>query len=116
MDSEDYVAQRWSLWAGAIGFASLAITLLFSYYALFSFFAPYDDEGYMMLTVKHFLDGHRLYDDIPTLYGPTYYLFEWLAHAVFGIALTNDATRLVTLGFWAATAVLIAVCVRRASG
>jgi len=46
-----------------------------AYLQEFSVIGPFsDDQGYMMLSVRHLLDGHRLYDDVRVFYGPLYYL------------------------------------------
>ena len=57
-----------------------AVTGLVAYLDVFSTFWQYDDEGFMMLTVKHFLDGYPLYNEIWTPYGPFYYLYKWVVH------------------------------------
>ena len=64
------------------------------YYQIFSIFADHDDEGYMMLTVKHFIDGHPLYDQVWTLYGPVYFVYKWLVHGLAGLPITHDVVRL----------------------
>ena len=82
-----------TLWALAAGF-----------FLIFSYFPPYDDEGYLMITVKQTLDGGILYDQVYTQYGPVYYIYRWLLSGVFGLPITHDATRLSTLAVWVLTA------------
>jgi hypothetical protein len=67
----------------------------------------------MMMTVKHFIDGHALYDEVPTFYGPFYYLCEWFLHAVLKIPLSNDYTKLICIVFWIAISGLISLCALR---
>jgi hypothetical protein len=93
--------------------AGLTIGALFAYLAIFSQFAFYDDEGYVMLSVKKFLDGLPLYDQIYTQYGPFYYLVKKLVFLIIGAPVTHDITRLTTIVQWIAAACLCAVFVYR---
>lgn len=70
------------------------------YYTLFGFLGAWEDEGYLIMTVKQYLDGDVLYDEIITLYGPAYYLYKWLAHTVLSLPVTHDTSRLMTLVVW----------------
>ena len=36
-------------------------------------FAPYDDEGYVLLSVREFLARGALHDEVCSSYGPAYY-------------------------------------------
>ena len=58
---------------------SRSVAAFTAYYRAFVSLANYDDEGYMMWTVKNFLGGQALYDQVATVYGPFYYLYEWCA-------------------------------------
>jgi len=85
------------------GLAALVLVGACAAYALaemFSFFADYDDQGFLMLTVRHMLRGARLYDDVPVPYGPVYYLERWLLHGALSVPLTHDAVRLVSALHW----------------
>src|SRR4029453_10218910 len=64
----------------------------FSWYALFTGFAFYDDEGSVFLSVRGFLLGRALYDEVFTQYGPTYYAFKHLLSLFHGLP-TQDITR-----------------------
>jgi hypothetical protein len=75
----------------------------FAYYQMFSVFRAYDDEGYMMLIVKHFLAGHRLYDEVSTWFGPTYFVYKSIVHRVLALPLTHDVVRLTAIATWLAT-------------
>jgi hypothetical protein len=85
-------------------------------YRLFSTFALYDDEGYVLISTKYFLQGFHLYDQVFTQYGPLFYSYAWLLHGVFGVGLTNDAVRVLTLVHWIGIAGLYGWFVHRASG
>jgi hypothetical protein len=84
----------------------LGLTATMVYYEIFSKFTFYDDEGFMMLTVRHVLDGHRPYDDVVTAYGPVYYLYKWVLHGLIGLPLSHDVVRLNTAVMWMVTALL----------
>jgi hypothetical protein len=102
------------LWAAAL--ALVAASATYALYQLFSSFRFYDDEGYLLLAVRYLLRGHRLYDEVSTPYGPFYFAYEYLLHAVLGIPLTHTATRWITLAHWLAVALLCALVVRRITG
>ena len=72
----------------------------FCFYNQFTIFAPYDDEGFLMISIKKFLDGLPLYEQVYTQYGPFYYTVFWLVHAVFDAPLTHNATRAINIAFW----------------
>lgn len=97
--------------AAAISLAVLAARL--GFFRIFSLWAAYDDEGYMMQSMRSYFDGHPLYDQVYTQYGPAYFLLQWLLHAVGQVPLTHTAVRLVTLAFWLATAAAAGEIVRR---
>ena len=93
------------------GFAVLVLVCLGAatfagYQRIFSSFAVYDDEGYVMISVRSFLEGHPLYDETYTQYGPAYYWIQSLIHHVTGWSVTHDVTRLKALGLWVTTSVL----------
>ncbi len=77
-----------------------------AYFQIFSTFPAYDDEGYLMMTVKQFLGGNVLYDQVYTQYGAVYYFYEWLIHHLTGAPVTHNATGLTTLFVWILTAFL----------
>src|SRR5271156_5322168 len=53
-----------------------------AYWAMFSQFAPYDDSGYFINSIRLFNSGQALYDRVWTDYGP--FSYELWA-AVFGL-------------------------------
>ncbi|OFW06098.1 MAG: hypothetical protein A3H96_23800 [Acidobacteria bacterium RIFCSPLOWO2_02_FULL_67_36] len=98
---------------GLVACGALAISAIFAYLAIFSRFMPYDDEGTVMVSVRTFLGGLPLYDQTYSQYGPFYYLLKKLLFGVTGGPVTHDITRLTTVVFWMATALLTALFVRR---
>jgi hypothetical protein len=99
----------------AVALASaLAVAAAYAFYDQFSLFAWTDDEGFAMMTVRHMLDGHRLYDDVMVFYGPGYNFVKWLLHGpVFGIPLTHDNIRLVGIGWLIASSMGLAFAARQ---
>ena len=87
-----------------------------AYHRVFVSLANYDDEGFMMWTVKNFLGGRALYDQVSTVYGPFYYLYEWCALSLTGFPAASDSLRLVSAAFWVAAALIAFLLVYRATG
>jgi hypothetical protein len=90
---------------------ALPLTVAITAYGAFSVFRTYDDEGTLMLLVRHVLDGHRLYDDVLSAYGPVYYLYEVFLHGMLRLPLTHDVTRMAAIAHLTLTAVLSAAIV-----
>ena len=96
-----------SRWEWSAGVALLGVLAVLGYRLVYAQFQGYDDEGYLLVTVRQFLEGRPLYDDVYTQYGPAYYLWQWALHGLLAIPVTNDATRLVTLAVWLTVCVLV---------
>src|SRR5688500_7369856 len=79
---------------------------------MFSRFRFYDDEGFLMASVKSFIDGATLYDETPN-YGPFYYLVAHCLYFLTDVPVSHDASRLATIAFWLGTAALTAAFVYR---
>ncbi len=67
-----------------------------AYYRIFTGFSYWDDEGYMMMTVKEYLTGVRMYNDVISFYGPVYYLFNWLVRSISQTPVNHNTTRLTS--------------------
>lgn len=76
-----------------------------AYYRIFSGFAGWDDEGAMMMTVRQYLNGSKLYEEIYSGYGPVYYFYNWLVRSATGDVLDHNAVRITS----AAVALLCAL-------
>jgi len=83
---------------------------------LYSSFAPYDDEGYVMISLRSYMNGHPLYDTTFSQYGPAYYVLNDAFHTVTGCPVTHDVARLKTLAIWLVAAILAAAIVFRLTG
>ncbi len=79
-------------------------------------FQAYDDMGYLMITVKHYLDGVPIYSGFYTQYGPAYYIVQSLIHARIGLPLTHDTVGLTTVGVAAVLMLIIGFSIWRFSG
>jgi hypothetical protein len=100
--------------------ACTVFVVLFStvtaYYRAFVSLAPYDDEGTMMWSLRPFFQGHPLYDQVVTIYGPVYYFYEWCAHVLTGTPVSHHSVRLVSIAFWVAAALLVFLLAYRTTG
>src|ERR1700693_3622195 len=80
------------------------------YLAMFTGFFSYDDEGVLLLTLRTFISGRALYDQIAIQYGPFY--FETMgALGALGVPFDHDSGRFITLGVWLAIALLAGIAV-----
>jgi hypothetical protein len=75
-----------------------------AYFQLFSSFAPYDDEGYVLQSLRSVLAGAPLYDATYSQYGPGYYLVQTSLHRMLDLPATHDIARWKTLAIWLLTA------------
>lgn len=78
-------------------------TVLAAPFVLFSTFSgvPWnDDEGTLLVGFRSLLEGHRMYDDIYSLYGPLYNVVYGLVYVVLHVPLTHMAGRLIAAAFW----------------
>jgi hypothetical protein len=94
----------------AIFAATTAATAYIGYLMMFTGFANYDDEGFMLISLRSYLSGQALYDKIIVSYGPFYYEVFGILGAL-GVPFDNDSGRLVTLVIWLAIALLAGVAV-----
>ena len=76
-----------------LGLLCLVVSEMF--FKAFSTFQEYDDQGYVMITLKQYREGQPLYDAVFTQYGPAYYLFRnWL---YVSLDVTHTLTGLVAV-------------------
>jgi hypothetical protein len=75
--------------------------------------AVWDDEGALLAGFRSLREGHRMYDEIYSLYGPLYNCVYGLAYVVLHVPLTHTACRLIAAVLWLAyTAGFAAFCHR----
>jgi hypothetical protein len=70
---------------------------------LFSTLMGYDDEGYVLLSLRNAAEHGGLYRDVYTQYGPFPFVLYQGLH-LLGLPFTHHAGRFVTLAVWAGTA------------
>jgi hypothetical protein len=98
----------------AVGFAAVTVvTVLIAHPRMFSGFASYDDEGYMLIALKSFLRHGHLYDDVFTQYGPFYYEFWGAFFEIFGIPVDHDGGRTAAIFAWVAASLLFGLATWR---
>ena len=97
MDSKSRQVEPWKLtpWIWVV-----ALCAAFALTHSFSSMAKYDDESYVMMTIKTFLDGDRLYAETFSQYGPAYYMIQQPIHGIMGLPITHDVVRLKTVVTW----------------
>jgi len=83
-----------------VGLALAVIAGLYIFGITFTQFSFYDDEGFMMISVRGFLAGHSLYDQVFSVYGPCYYFYQWLFHTITALPVTHDVTRTLCAANW----------------
>jgi hypothetical protein len=84
-----------------------------AYLAIFSQFAPYDDEGTLLVTLRAFAGGDTLYADVYSVYGPFYYELFGGLFALTGLSVTTEVSRTIVIVVWVATSLLYGVAVQR---
>jgi hypothetical protein len=93
---------RLALWSG------LGVALLVTGYLLLNTtFMGYDDEGFVLISLRNYLAGLRLYDDVFSQYGPWPYVYHQIVTTLAGGApLTHNFGRALTLFHWVTMALL----------
>ncbi len=86
------------------------------YAAVMSGWQPYDDEGYVLMSLQQFADGAHLYDQAYTQYGPLFYELFGLPLRALGRAPSHDAARMLTLVFWLVASGCVGLLTRRFAG
>ncbi len=94
---------------------SVVLAGAFALCKLFTMFMPYDDEGYLLLSLKHYLSEGRLYTDTYAQYGPFYYFAQGIFFQVFHVPVSHDGGRLVTLVYWLGAGLLAGLFIEKLS-
>jgi hypothetical protein len=85
---------------------AFVVALLFGRHLLAVTFSNYDDEGYFLVMIKHYLSGGHLYTEVFSQYGPFFTFAQEAMFRLLQLPVTHDAGRQVTLIWWLLTAVL----------
>jgi hypothetical protein len=108
---------RGRLLVGLAGFAAVTVvTVLVAHPRMFSGFAVYDDEGYMLIALRSFVEGGALYDDVFTQYGPFYYEAWGGVFSLLGIPVDLDSGRMATLVAWVLPSLALGLATLRMTG
>ncbi len=100
--------------ASVVVLSGLAVALgLAGYWLQFTTFMIYDDEGYVLLSLKHFSEYGGLYDRVYTQYGPFPYLVYDGLHRVLGFDFDNVTARWLSLTHWLGISLLCGTLVTR---
>jgi len=89
-----------------LGLLFFSMGTLTVYSKSFIGFSEWDDEGYVMIGLRSFLQGNALYDYVHSQYGPFYYLVEASLYTAFHMPVTHNAVRAIMGSFWLLSAVL----------
>lgn len=94
---------------------ALAVVQLIAGWFHFMLWVPLgaDDEGYMVLMLRGWVDGGALYDRVFSQYGPLHTLVFGAPLRLLGIELTLTMGRVVTLAICVATSLVLALVARR---
>jgi hypothetical protein len=104
-------------WPAPLIYGTVLVACAFgAYWAMFTEFAPYDDSGYFLHSIRLFNEGQTLYDRVFTDYGPFSYQLWGALFGLAGHAVTTDAGRLAAIGIWLLTSVLLGVSAQRLTG
>jgi hypothetical protein len=97
--SHDLLRVATRLLTTAAWVVSTALVGACAYYSTYSTWPQHDDEGSLMLYVRHFFEnpgGQQL-----GVYGPFYYLYKYSLHQILPIPLSSDGVRVGTITCWA---------------
>ena len=86
------------------------------FYAMFSGFQEYDDEGYLLLSLRHYAAGGELYERLFSQYGPAYYQVMTAGFALLGLDFTHTTGRAAVLVVWLTVALVCAASTYRLTG
>jgi hypothetical protein len=100
---------------GIYALVAIAATVA-AYLAIFTIFAPYDDEGTLLVTLKAFVNGETLYRDIWSVYGPFYYELFGGFFSLSGLDVTNDVSRSIVIVVWVGTSLMFGLAAQRLTG
>jgi hypothetical protein len=97
---------------GAYALVCIGATIV-AYFTIFTTFAPYDDEGTLLLSLRAFVDGEALYRDIWSVYGPFYYELFGSIFSLSGQEVSTDASRTIVIVVWVATSLFFGLAAQR---
>jgi len=91
-------------WWKLVAFSLLMVALaVIGYWRMFTQFMAYDDEGGFLWSLSNYCSEGGLYDRVESWYGPFFFTFNHLLHALAGLNFNHDTGRLLTLFYWCGT-------------
>lgn len=108
-------AGSWSgrVWPTVLMLALALVLLLDAWMRISTTFRRYDDEGYMLIQLKHFSEGHAWFDQVYSQYGPGYAVLGTFLLKLTGLGVSHDAGRVVTTAIWVGVPLLLGFWVWR---
>lgn len=104
----------WARGMGGIAFLVVAALLVLGGHGLmFSTFMEYDDEGYVLLSLRNYGEHGHLYDRVFSQYGPFFFALYDGLHRLLGFEWTHAHGRTLTWSVWVLTAAICALAVGR---
>lgn len=88
------------------GTALLTALAVCGYWLLFTQFMVYDDEGYVLWSLRSYFAEGGLYTKVYSQYGPFLYVLYDALHRLFGLDFDNETGRWLTLFYWLGTCTL----------
>ena len=104
------MARRPGIFLLLVASVLLAVT---AYWLLFTTLMAYDDEGYVLVSLKNYSAHGGLYAQVYSQYGPFFYFLHDAGHRLLGYEFTNTTGRFITLLCWLFTAGVAALLVWR---
>jgi hypothetical protein len=87
-------------------------TCVIAYPTMFTVFAPWDDEGFMLISLQSFLEKGALYDQVYAQYGPFFYQI-WAGLLSLIGPVTHNTGRVITVLVWIASSLAIGITTYR---
>ena len=96
----DAQPRRQAALAGLVLATAALLAVPFVFFSTFNGMSWFDDEGTLMVGFRSLLEGHRMYDEIYSLYGPLYNALYGFIFVVLRVPLTHTAGRLIAAVLW----------------
>jgi hypothetical protein len=87
-----------------------------AYWKAFTSVTIYDDEGTMMLPLRQFQAGAVLYDQVVSIYGPLFFIYESIPQMLTGAPVSHDSVRMITAILRVASGLVFFVLAYRVTG